>query len=131
MAATPVNGQNLTIKDTYNFEVPCEGAKVIPLLLDFSAFTEYDIDLSQLESQSRFSMLQTIFIDLSDTATALVVIVTDVLQQIVANGHTQGYYPILVPNPSKLQIQCLSGQVERLHLINVPIAGSVWAATHP
>ena len=131
MSVAPINGQNLTIKDTYNFEVPCEGAKVIPLLLDFSAFTEYDIDLTQLEQQGRFSMLQTVFIDLSDTASALVVVVTDVLQQIVANGHTQGYYPVLVPNPSKLQIQCLSGQVERVHLINVPIAGVVWAATHP
>lgn len=121
------------IADTYNFMVPCEGAMCIPLVLDFSSFAEFDLDLSQFEQQGRFSMVQSLFIDLSDTASAMVVVIdpAGVKQTIVANGNTQGYYTVLAPNPTKITFSCASGQVERVHLVNAPIAGVVWAATHP
>ena len=121
------------IADTYNFMVPCEGAMVIPLTLDFGAFTEYDLDLSQFEQQGRFSMVQSIFVDLSDTASAMSIVVdpNGVNQNIVANGHTQGYYTVLAPNPTQITFACNSAQIEKVHLVNAPVAGVVWAATHP
>lgn len=130
---TPVNTQKISIQDTYNFSVPCEGAKVIPLLLDFSADAEFDLDLQQFTQQSKITMIQSIYIDLSDTTNAMVVIIDpDGLKQtIVANGHTQGFYTVLAPNPPRIVFQCASGQAERVHLVNVPIAGVVWASTHP
>ena len=130
---TSINAANLQVQETFNFSVPCEGAKVIPLLLDFSVDSEFDLDLSLFENQSRFTMLQTIYVDLSDTASPMVIVLdpSGLKQTIVAMGHTEGYYTVLVPNPSKVTLACASGQAERVHLINVPIAGVVWAATHP
>lgn len=118
---------------TYNFDAPCEGAKTIPLLLDFGAFTEYDVDCSQLTQQSQISMIQTIFVDTSNNAAAMVIAVdpNGINQVIVANGNTQGYYPILAPNPLLITFSSTSGVVQKVQLINAPIAGSVWAATHP
>lgn len=118
---------------TFNFEVPCEGAKTLPLSLDLATFAEVDIDLSQLVDNAQMSMVQTLFIDNSANAAALLVIVdpNGVNQSIVANPNTQGYYPILLPNPALLQFLSQGGVVVRVQLINVPIAGVVWAATHP
>ena len=122
-----------SVFDTYNFEVPCEGAKVIPLLLDFSANAEYDVDLSMFEQQAQISMLQGIFIDNSASTTAMLVTIdaNGLNQAVVANPNTQGYYSVLAPNPTRLSFVSSSGIVQRVHLYNVPIAGTVWAATHP
>lgn len=118
---------------TYNFEVPCEGAKVLPIVLDFATFAEVDIDLLQFEQDSQLSMVQTVFIDNSVSAAAMVLVIdpAGINQTIVANGNTQGYYPILAPNPTLLQFFSQSGVAQRIQLVNVPIAGVVWPATHP
>jgi len=130
---TNINAPALQIQETFNFQVPCEGAKCIKLLLDFSADSEFDLDLEQFTQQSRISMVQSIYIDLSDTANAMVVIVdpSGLDQEIVANGRTQGFYTLLSPNPPRIVFKCASGQPQRVHLLNVPVAGVVWAATHP
>lgn len=131
--AKNINVATLQNKQVFNFDAPCEGTKVVPLPLDFSTDTEFDLDLSLAVQQSKISMLQTLFIDLSDTASAMVVTIDPLglKQTIVANGRTQGYYPVLSPNPPLITFVCASGQIERIFLINAPIAGSVWAATHP
>lgn len=118
---------------TYNFEVPCEGVKVIPLQLDFATFAEIDVDISQLVDNAQISMVQTLFIDNSAAGAAMLVIIdpNGINQSIVANANTQGYYTILAPNPPLIKFFSQAGAVIRVQLINAPIAGAVWAATHP
>jgi hypothetical protein len=131
MGTTPVTPSQFFT--TYNFDVPCEGAKVIPLQLDFSAFLEFDVDLSTFTNQGKISMVQSLFIDNSASGAAMEVVIDPfgINQTIVTNPNTQGYFPILAPNPTKIKFICASGIVQRVHLINVPIAGVVWAALHP
>lgn len=134
MAGTGINRvSTIQVNRTYNFEVPCEGAETIPINLDFATFAEIDVDLSQLVDQAKFSMLQTIFIDNSAAGAAFVAIIdpNGINQTIVTNANTQGYFPVLAPNPTLLKFQSQAGVVIRIQLINAPIAAAVWAATHP
>lgn len=118
---------------SYNFDVPCEGAETIPLALDLATFAEVDVDLSQLVDQAKISMVQSMFIDNSAAGAAFVAIIdpNGINQSIVTNANTQGYFPILAPNPTQIKFQSQAGIVIRVQLINAPIAGFVWAATHP
>jgi hypothetical protein len=70
----------------------------IPLQLDFTSATDINADLSQVMEQNRFRYLQTIYVDLSGTASALTITVAGAVnQKIVCKGRTQGYYAILAP----------------------------------
>jgi hypothetical protein len=115
--------------------IPPEGPIAIPLTLDFSlatGLTRYTIDLSQQQWQNRISMVQSIFIDLSATGVALTLTDLNSGHTIVANPHTQGWYAILSPVPTKYQINCDGGANNvSIFLCNTSIPGVVWAATHP
>lgn len=134
MAGTGITRlQAVQVNRTYNFEVPCEGAETIPLQLDFATFAEIDLDLSQLVDQAKFSMVQTIFIDNSAAGAAFLAIIdpNGINQSIVTNANTQGYFPVLAPNPTFIKFLSQAGIVIRVQLINAPIAAAVWVATHP
>lgn len=110
-----------------NQEIPTEGPRAIPLLLDFSVLASYLIDLLSQQQQTRISMVQTVYIDLKDFDQALTVKVEGIGQVIKAKGRTQGYYPILGTAPTKLTIASTAAGIVPVTLLNVPIAGSVWA----
>lgn len=113
-----------------NQAIPTEGPKVIPLVLDFSKAADQpiEVDLSLFEQQARISMIQSVYIDMSQAANNLVLTVNDSGQRIVAKVGTQGYYTVLVPTPSKLRFESTAGSTDNLpvYLINVPIPGMVW-----
>lgn len=123
--------QNVQFCLTRNQVIPDEGPKAIPLVLDFSssAGDPIEIDAQYLQSLGRFSMLQTIFVDMSDAANNLTIKVNGSGQKIVAKVGTQGYYSVLAPNPFKLVFETSPGGTDNLplYLINVPIPGVVWS----
>jgi hypothetical protein len=108
---------------------PKEGPKVIPLNLDFAALVTYTIDLTTQQYQTRISMVQTVYVDASGTDSQIEITVRNVNQVIIAKGRTQGYYSILAPAPTILDISSLADAIVPVHLINVPIAGAVWPTT--
>lgn len=113
-----------------NQAIPTEGPKAIPLVLDFSAANNegIEVDLTMFEQQARMSMVQTLYIDMSQAANPLTVNCNDSGQKIVAKVGTQGYYNVLVPNPAKFRFESVQGSTDNLpvYLINVPIPGVVW-----
>jgi hypothetical protein len=121
---------SLGCKPILNQTVPDEGPKVIPLILNFSgAVTEYDLDLLLQQEQTLISMIQTVFVDLSEASNDLqmTIGVGTVNQTIDAKAGSQGYYPVLCPNPPKINFSVeTGGDIVKVFLINVPIAGVVW-----
>lgn len=113
-----------------NQVIPDEGPKEIPLVLDFSASNGDPIlvDLTLFGQDGRFSMLQSIFMDLSQSPNDVQVTIDISNQRIVAKTKTQGYYSVLAPNPIKLKFESLQGGLIAVPvaLINVPIPGTVW-----
>jgi hypothetical protein len=110
-----------------NQKLPAEGPRTIPLVLDFSAQTFYVIDLTNQQVQTRISMVQTVYIDLKDTDSPLLVQVGGTNQVIKAKGRTQGYYTVLAPAPTNFIISSQAGILIPVELCNAPIAGVVWA----
>lgn len=127
--STPVNANQLRNLLLENQLVPSEGPKATVVLLDFTNTGSYQLDGLLLEQLGYQSMIQTLFIDLSNTANALTVTLLGSGQKIVAKARTAGYYPVLCPNPPKIQFDSTTPGDNPIpvFLINVPIAGVVWA----
>src|ERR1700674_3225355 len=126
-----LDNSNLTARLIPNQTIPDEGPKAIPIRLDFSvaggSITSYSIDLLITQERALLTMVQTLYIDLSTAVNDLIVTVGGSNQIIQAEAGTQGYYPVLCPNPPKFQIDVAApGDVDTVFLINVPIAGVVW-----
>ena len=113
-----------------NRKLPCEGPVAIPIQLDFSGSTpSYSINLLLQQQQTRISLVQTVWIDMSNSSNDMTVFIPQVNQTIVAKAGTQGYYPVLCPNPIEMVAAVATqGDINQMTLINVAIAGVVWSA---
>lgn len=120
---------SLRVTQLNNQMLPDEGPKAIPVLLNFDATTDtIELDLGQRQQQGWISMVQSFFIDAKDAANPVSIVIDGSNQVITAKPATQGYYSALVPNPTKLTFTALMGTgIVRVFLINVPVAGAVWA----
>jgi hypothetical protein len=127
---TPYNVGNLNFQNVQNQTLPEEGPKSIPLLLDFTgSVTEWDVDLLQAEDQKKITSVQTLFIDMTGASGTMTVTIQGTNQLIVALKNTQGYYPVLCPYPTRLAFVSSSAHIiVPVQLINIPIAGVVWAS---
>lgn len=110
-----------------NGAVPCEGTKVFPFNLDFTAGKNaYSIDLTSQYNQKQFTTLQTVYIDNSNNPAILQIVCSVTGQVITAPALSQGYYAILQPSPPKLIAQTLGGVVVLIQLLNFYIPPVVW-----
>jgi hypothetical protein len=124
--ALNIEQNKLSVQVVENQLVPKEGPKAIPLFLDFTLADTYNLDLQLMQPQGFFSMLQTIFVDLSMTDIAMTIVIGG-LQTVVVKGRTQVYVPVLASNPVKLSFTNAGGPNNvRVILINVAIPGVVW-----
>lgn len=112
----------------FNALIPQEGPKTLPLSLDFSAADQYVLDYYYRQSLAALSMVQTLYIDMKDTDNPLTVTIPGSGQVIRVKGRTQGYYPVMQPNPIRMIFDCPGGPANlAVHLINVPVFASQWA----
>ena len=126
-----LNQLNLASIPIYDAQIPAEGPKAVPINLDFTSGTgepSYTLDLNNFQTQGFISMVQTLFIDNSAGTQPIIVTVTAARGQILqAPPGSQGYYPILSPNPAQLQFACSdTSNKAQVILINVGIAPGVW-----
>jgi hypothetical protein len=123
-----IDPTSLNFQDIANDLVPQDGPKGIPILLDFSgAVTEYDLDMTIPQQQNRISQVQTVYIDASGSTAGMTVICKGTNQNITVKGHTQGYYPVAVPNePRFIFLGTASDAIIQIILFNAPIAGVNW-----
>lgn len=126
------NSSQLGNLQVANQTSPAEGPRCIPLGLNFETATpgatvSIPIDLSVQQYQTRISMVQTLFLDLSQTDSPVSVKVEGTNQVLIAKGRTQGYYPCLAPAPTRFTFSSAANAIIQAVMINVPIAGAVWA----
>ena len=105
-----------------------EGPKAIPIILDFSTVAQWDLDGQIVGALGRFSMVQTVYIDMDGQANPVTILINGSGQRIIAKPNTQGYYNVLVPNPWKLSfLSTAGGNINvPVYLINTSIPGMVW-----
>lgn len=110
----------------YNCKIDPKGPIAIPVNVDFTTNTHYDLDGSQIEHLGFIDFLQTIYVDTTGAASAVTITVQGSSQTIVAPKNTQGYYPILSPNPWKLSFDSAANSSVQIILFNNPISPGVW-----
>lgn len=110
----------------YNGPIPREGPKDIPISLDFSIQNTYQIDFTLIQQRGLISELQAVYIDNSLNASSVSLIVNGSNQKIVSAANSQGFYPILAPNPPKFTSQSIGGVAVQMHFLNIPITCLTW-----
>ncbi len=111
----------------YNAQVPREGPRALSLpLLDFSVASSFTFDGQNLMDNSRISMVQTMYLDARNAQSPITVLVGGV-QTIVVKPQTQGYYPVICPNPCNIVFSCADNLSKvNVQLLNVPVAPGQW-----
>jgi hypothetical protein len=126
----PINASGVNFALPLNQTLPEDGPKAIPLLLDFTGSENtYVLDLLLPIQTGRISMVQCIYVDLAANSNDLIITMDGTNQRIKAKGNTQGYYPVLAPNPAKLTFVGVANTVPvSVFLLNFPLSGVVWSA---
>ena len=106
--------------------LPCEGAKAMPFVCDFSVTTEYDFDFTLQKNQGQFSTVQGIYVDNSLNASPLQIEVGGTLQNIVVKKQTAGYYTLLTTGNPTLRLISAGGVVVKVVFINFYVPPTVW-----
>lgn len=109
--------------------IPREGPKAVPFNLDFTVTQSYVVDLQNQQSRSIISLVQAIFVDNSANTSPLSIMADVVGQTLIFPPQSQGYLPILVPNPPKLTFTSPGGSDNvKIILLNVPMPAAIWPA---
>lgn len=136
MPSQQIDARQLNTINTQNQLLPKEGSIIVPIgpldLSNATGLATYTLDLSTMEWQNRISMVQGLFIDASTSGVPIAIKDLNTGHEIVVNPHTQGFYTFLSSKPTQLQINGPGGPTNfKFWLLNAPIPGMVWAATHP
>ncbi len=117
---------NLSIQNALNGQLPCEGAKVLPYIMDFAASVQYDFDLTQQYNQGSFSSVQGFYIDNTGNGSTVVVTVDQTQQTIVVPAGKSGFFIMLMPSPPKLSARSAGAVSVYIGLINFYVPPIVW-----
>ena len=126
--STPLNATHLSTLAVYGGDKPiCEGPRILPLLnVDFGQTNLYSLDYSNQMKIGRMSMVQTVFVDASQSDSSVMVQLSTG-QQIVVKGRTQGFYSCLAQEPFKCNFQSDGGAKVSFIFLNFTVAPAQWA----
>lgn len=122
----PVNQQQAGFYSVNGQQVPPEGPRAVPLVLDFSLTTEYDLNLQNMESRNFITMIQSMFIDNSQSQVPFMVSFPNTGQTIQVAPNRQGYFQVLCPNPASMSFLSNGGAVVKVQLLNFPVSQHEW-----
>lgn len=111
-----------------NGMVPKEGPKAIPVLCQFGTTQSFTIDFQNVQSRGVINSIQTVFIDNSGNTKSITLTDTATTQEIICPGNSQGYFPIMVPNPPVFTAVSTGTANVQIIFMNVQINPIVWNA---
>jgi hypothetical protein len=106
---------------------PREGPMVVSWNVDFTAQTAYTFDLTSIQSLGRISMVQTIFVDNSQSSVPLYMYMATTNQRIIIPPQSQAYMPCVLTNKIAVVLQSTSGLVIPIQALNVAMNATVWS----
>ena len=124
-----INQQAIQFITTQNqLLVTGKGPLAARLIVDFTAQSDYDLDMQNAQSLNQFDLCQTIFVDNSVGGAAVTITINGSGQVIVVKAGQQGYYNVMCPNPIKIHFNSAGGGLVTVFLIDVAIPGATWSA---
>ena len=123
--ALSLNQQVTSYFSVQGLQVPPEGPKAIPLILDFSVTNEYDLNLQNMVQRNFISQVQALWVDNSANASSLTINFPG-LQSVIIGGGRQGYVNVLCPNPPVMSFVSAGGVISKIVLLNYPVTNATW-----
>jgi hypothetical protein len=128
LAMTPISNAQVTIWQVGNSLTPAEGPWAIFTSLNFALDQGFELNgINLLQPGQVFSMVQTLYIDASQTDSNITVLVQKSGQVIRIKGRTQGYYPVVAPDIWDMVITCYDlNAVVPVALLNYQVMPGAW-----
>ena len=101
--------------------MPESGPKCLPIRLDFSTNPSYTLDYSNQMNLGFLDMVQTLWVDNFGNAQILKITVLSSQQVLQIPAGAQGYFPVMCPNPVRLQFESTGATVQQVTLLNFPV----------
>lgn len=118
----------------YNGFWPKEKPKALAVNLDFTQAAVIPIDLTIAEQEGRFRFVQAVYIDNSANPSPLSLTVSMTQQTVTMPAASQGYLPLLCPNPAKLIASLATVGVGNtstiIQFLNFPVPAAVWSTNN-
>jgi hypothetical protein len=126
---TPISNAQVTIWQIGNSLTPGEGPWAIFTSLNFGNDQSFELNgINLLQPGQVFSMVQTLYLDASNTDANVTVLVQKSGQIIRIKGRTQGYYPVIAPDIWDMIVTCFDGAaVIPVALLNYQVTPGAWA----
>lgn len=126
---TPISNAQTTIWQIGNSLTPAEGPWAIFTVLNFVLDTSFELNgINLLQPGQVFSMVQTLYLDASQTDSNVTVLVQKSGQVIRIKGRTQGYYPVIAPDIWDMVISCYDAVAQiPVALLNYQVTPGAWA----
>lgn len=128
-----LNPASLQVVPVFSQAMSNVGPKAVPLFLNFTdnVTTVIQLDLSSFIDQGFMDFVQCAYIDASLVAAGIIMTIAGSGQNVTIKPNTQGYYPVLAPNPFRVTFTASQPGigVVPVYLTNMPIAGVVWATS--
>lgn len=116
----------------FNQAIACDDPKTIRASLDFDGVDEWNVSLEQQQQNNVFTGVQSIYVDARGLTDRMLITVQGSNQVIVVQENTQGFYPVLAPNPPVFNFANDGAGnigIARVHFLNVPMPIGQWATT--
>lgn len=113
-----------------NAVMPKEGARVVPLVFDFSLAASFVADFYTASQQQQISAIQAVFIDNSASAGQTTLTVQGTGETVIAPAYSQGVYPIAAAVHPRVTVSNGGASTVTILFFNVPLPASVWLVSN-
>lgn len=111
-------------------DAACEGRKSITTIIDFTIGLTFQLDLTLIQQmQNWIKSVQCLYVDNADNADAKTIIMGVTNQRIIVPANSQGYYPILQPDPPVLQFKSSVANTLKIQVLNFFLPPYIWGPT--
>jgi hypothetical protein len=126
-STTSVGNQQLSV---FNSQMPKEGPKCVNLPLDFTEQTEITVDFTMASMQAIISLVQTLWVDNSQSAFPIEFTVTGTGQVIRVPAGAMAVLPVIAIAKPKIVVDSASGLIIPVLFLNVPLPSAVWSLSN-
>lgn len=129
MSSTVIGGQQSSY-GIKNGLAPSDQPLTMPVVLGFSvSITEIDVDLATAQEKNNIDLIQTLYIDNSNSGSNLSVQSSISGQVMNVPAGMQAYLPVIVPNAPKFVFKSAGGANVNVQFLNVCLPALVWGST--
>lgn len=127
MATSNLNASGLQFVSVQDLTVDPKGPASIPVLLDWSQASQYNLDLSHFIQQQKVSLIQAVYIENGSGTQPLQIQIPGTRQTLQIPAGSEAYLMLIAANPLTMSFLSTDGaNKSTIHLLNYPVTNAVW-----